>query len=39
VLLLTFIVIGMLRWPLVWVVLGLGSLAIGYAWRRLGSAP
>ena len=37
--LLTFIAIGVLRWPLVWVVVGLGSLAIGYAWHRLGRAP
>ena len=24
-----------LRWPLVWVLLGLGSVAIGVAWKRL----
>jgi chromate transporter len=37
--LLTLIAIGVLRWPLVWVVAGLGPLAIGYAWHRLGRAP
>jgi chromate transporter len=37
--LLTFIAIGVLRWPLVWVVVGLGSIAIGYAWHRLGRTP
>lgn len=33
---LTLLAIGWLRWPLVWVVLGLGSLSMVYAWRRLG---
>jgi chromate transporter len=33
---LTFIAIGVLRWPLVWLVLGLGSVAVGAAWYRLG---
>ncbi|MDQ6627978.1 MAG: chromate transporter [Pseudomonadota bacterium] len=32
---LTFIAIGLLRWPLIWVLAGLGSVAIGLAWRRL----
>jgi chromate transporter len=33
--LLTLLLIGGLRWPLAWVVLGLGSLAMALAWRRL----
>lgn len=33
---LTFVLIALLRWPLVWVVLGLGSLAIAVAWYRIG---
>ncbi len=32
---LTFITIACLRWPLVWVVAGLGSLAIAVAWRKV----
>ena len=32
---LTFATIAWLRWPLVWVVAGLGSLAIAIAWLRL----
>jgi chromate transporter len=36
--LVTFIAIGLLRWPLVWVLLGLGSVAIATAWHRLGKA-
>jgi chromate transporter len=31
----TIVVVGVLRWPLVWVVLGLGSLGVATAWRRL----
>jgi chromate transporter len=31
---LTFVAIGLLRWPLVWVLAGLGSLAIAVAWVR-----
>lgn len=31
----TLLAIGWLRWPLAWVLLGLGSLGIGAAWRRL----
>ncbi|MEP7301465.1 MAG: chromate transporter [Caldimonas sp.] len=31
---LTFVMIALLRWPLVWVIAGLGSLAIAIAWRR-----
>jgi len=33
---LTFVLIALLRWPLVWVVLGLGSFAIAVAWYRIG---
>jgi chromate transporter len=36
--LVTFVAIGVLRWPLVWVLLGLGSLAVAIAWHRLGKA-
>jgi chromate transporter len=36
---LTFGAIAWLRWPLVWVVLGLGGPAIALAWRRLASQP
>jgi chromate transporter len=32
----TVLAIGVLRWPLAWVLLGLGAVAIGVAWRRLG---
>ena len=32
---LTFLAIVWLRWPLAWVVVGLGSLAIAVAWQRL----
>jgi chromate transporter len=31
---LTFVTIAWLRWPLVWVVAGLGSLAVAIAWWR-----
>ena len=31
---LTFVMIALLHWPLVWVIAGLGSLAIAIAWRR-----
>ncbi len=34
--LLTLLAIGALRWPLVAVVLGLGSVAVAVAWTRLG---
>lgn len=30
-----FAAIALLRWPLVWVLLGLGLLACGLAWRRI----
>ncbi|HEY3634291.1 MAG TPA: chromate transporter [Caldimonas sp.] len=32
--LLTFVTVALLRWPLVWVVLGLGGIAIATAWLR-----
>jgi chromate transporter len=32
---LTFIATAWLRWPLVWVIAGLGAVAITVAWRRL----
>ena len=32
---LTFATIAWLRWPLIWVVAGLGSVAVGIAWLRL----
>jgi chromate transporter len=34
----TFAAIALLRLPLAWVLLGLGGLACGLAWRRLGVA-
>jgi chromate transporter len=32
---LTFVTVAWLRWPLIWVVGGLGSLAVAVAWRKL----
>ncbi len=32
---LTVLAIGLLRWPLVWVVLGLGVVSVVLAWRRI----
>ena len=32
----TFIATAWLRWPLAWVIAGLGAVAIAVAWRRLG---
>jgi chromate transporter len=32
---LTLLAVGGLRWPLAWVVLGLGSLSMALAWWRL----
>jgi chromate transporter len=29
--------VALLRWPLAWVLVGLGAMACGYAWRRLRS--
>ena len=34
----TFALVGWLRWPMVWVVLGLGSLGMALAWRRIRAA-
>lgn len=34
----TFVAVGALRWPMVWVVLGLGALAMAWAWRALARA-
>jgi chromate transporter len=31
----TFALVGLLRWPMVWVVLGLGGLGMALAWRRI----
>jgi chromate transporter len=33
----TFVGIALLRWPLAWVLLGLGGLACAMAWQRLGA--
>ena len=35
---LTFVAVAVLRWPLVWVLLGLGSAAVAGAWWRWGQA-
>ena len=32
---LAFVGVALLRWPLVWVLVGLGAIACVYAWRRL----
>ncbi|HSW05853.1 chromate transporter [Aquabacterium sp.] len=34
----TLVMVGLLRWPMVGVVLGLGAVAMGLAWRRLAKA-
>lgn len=34
----TFALVGLLRWPMVWVVLGLGGLGMALAWRRIRAA-
>jgi chromate transporter len=34
----TFVLIGVLRWPLAAVVLGLGGIAVAAAWHRLGQS-
>jgi chromate transporter len=33
---LTFVAVALLRWPLVWVLLGLGGVACVWAYRLLG---
>jgi chromate transporter len=33
-----FVAVALLRWPLVWVLLGLGVVACGFAWWRIGEA-
>jgi chromate transporter len=33
-----FVAIALLRWPLAWVLLGLGGLSCWLTWRRLGAA-
>jgi chromate transporter len=35
----TFVAIAVLRVPLLWLLLGLGSLACSWAWRQLGRLP
>ena len=35
----TFVAIAWLRTPLLWVLLGLGSVATAWAWHRLGATP
>jgi len=35
---LTFVAIALLRWPLIWVLLGIGGSACAWAWVRLGAA-
>ncbi len=35
VILTTLTLVGLLRWPLPWVVLGVGGVALSYAWRCL----
>jgi chromate transporter len=34
-----FVAVAILRWPLVWVLLGLGTVAFLLAWRRLRADP
>jgi chromate transporter len=34
---LAFVAVALLRWPLVWVLIGLGAMACVFAWRRLGA--
>lgn len=34
----TLVMVGLLRWPMVWVVLGLGSVGMALAWRGLAAA-
>ncbi|MEK9720537.1 MAG: chromate transporter [Quisquiliibacterium sp.] len=30
----TFVLVGLMRWPLVWVMLGLGALSVALVWRK-----
>jgi len=32
---LAFVGVGLLRWPVAWILLALGAVACGYAWKRL----
>jgi hypothetical protein len=32
------VMVGLMRWPMVWVVLGLGSVGMALAWRHLAAA-
>jgi chromate transporter len=34
----SFVAVAVLRWPLAWVLLGLGAAACGWAWHRLAPA-
>jgi chromate transporter len=34
----SFVAVAWLRWPLIWVLLVLGSLGMGWAWRRIAAA-
>jgi len=34
----TLVMVGLLRWPMVWVVLGLGAVGMALAWRLLAAA-
>ncbi|HWA80671.1 MAG TPA: chromate transporter [Acetobacteraceae bacterium] len=36
VLVATFLTVGILRWPLVWVLLGAGSISVGFEYAKLG---
>ena len=36
---LAFVAVALLRWPLVWVLSGLGAVACALAWRRLRAVP
>ena len=38
VLIATFVTVGLLRWPLIWVVLALAPISIAASWRRSGGA-
>jgi chromate transporter len=36
---LTFVAVALLRWPLIWVLIGLGAVGCTLAWWRLRAAP